>query len=216
MAAHPRADLIATGYGEWAGHVLRGALEGNAGLSFTDEEVEELVASWLATPDVADADELAGFRAVLLASGEDPQEGDGLLRASGRWTAAPAAAALPTRAVGVETATLAPAARVQAVCVNLTASGLRIFRILTNRPARARLYDTTSHRAADAARSPGIDPTGNHGVLLDVVTTSMILDLTLSPAVDVHVADALPITIDNLDSVTGATTVTFHYIVTET
>jgi len=104
MAVFSRSNLIATGYTQdplraasqghdpydWAPHVLRGALEGNAVLSFDEDEVENLVASWLLTPEVEeDADELAGYRAVLLAPGEDPEDGDVLFRDGGRWIAQP-------------------------------------------------------------------------------------------------------------------------------
>ena len=78
--------------------------------------------------------------------------------------------------------------------------------------ARIRIYATTAHRAADAARAVGTDPTGDHGVELDVNLTSSILSVTLAPASDIHSFESdntLPWRID------GTATVTLTYIQTE-
>jgi hypothetical protein len=83
---YTRENLIRVGFGDWAGHVLRGALEGDARLTFSEEEVVELVTSWLSTPEV-EQDEVGGFRAVVLPVGEEPAEGDGIVRQDGRWVA---------------------------------------------------------------------------------------------------------------------------------
>lgn len=126
------------------------------------------------------------------------------------------AGGIQTRSTAIETAvSLVANGQFSTTCAVLPGPGVRIFRVVTNRPARVRLYDTIAHRDADAARAPGTDPEGNHGVMLDVVTTTELLDLTLSPAVDAHTALQIPITIDNLDLITGDTTLTFHYVRTE-
>ncbi len=54
-------------------------------------------------------------------------------------------------------------------------------RIEVDRNCRVRFYQTAAARTADAARAPGTDPTGEHGVILDVRlngTTGLIWDVT--------------------------------------
>lgn len=91
MATYTRENLIANGYGIYAGHVLRGALEGNATETFDDAAVTELVASWLSTPTPPDASDV---RSIVLAVGEIPEDGDIVQRIAGAWVsqAAPAGA----------------------------------------------------------------------------------------------------------------------------
>lgn len=86
MATYTRESLIANGYGIYAGHVLRGALEGNAGETFDDAGVMELVASWLSTPVPPDS---SSVRAIVLAIGEVPAEGDVVQRTGNAWVSAP-------------------------------------------------------------------------------------------------------------------------------
>lgn len=100
------------------------------------------------------------------------------------------------------------------------AAGYRVLAVETDVPARVRLYATTAHQAADSARGIGVDPEGNHGVYLDVVTTSEVLTVVTSPAVDgVSMADPptadIPVTITNLSGGTAAVTATFTWIRTE-
>lgn len=118
--------------------------------------------------------------------------------------------------IAVPTANLAASAS-ENVTVTV-AAGWRAFGLQTNRPARVRVYRTTAQRTADAARAAGTDPTGDHGVLLDFVTTSGDLDWTLSPAIDMHSGDAsseFPAAVTNLDVVAGAVIATFDYVRTE-
>ena len=96
---------------------------------------------------------------------------------------------------------------------------VRFFKISTHRPARVRLYPTETMRNADVFRTVGIKPTGNHGRLLEVVTATNLLELILSPAVDISSVDPFNsefyTSITNLDSVSGAVAVTYHYFRTE-
>lgn len=96
---------------------------------------------------------------------------------------------------------------------------VRLYRITTNRPARVRLYPTAEMRDADLARSIGIVPPANSGRLLEVVTAVGLLDLVLSPAVDITSVDAFNseffVSVTNLDSVSGGVAVTYHYFRTE-
>lgn len=51
-------------------------------------------------------------------------------------------------------------------------------------PVRFRLYMTNADRTADSARAIGVDPTGDHGLIMEVVTTLGNLSYRLSPQVD--------------------------------
>lgn len=96
---------------------------------------------------------------------------------------------------------------------------VRIYKIATNRPARVRMYPTEAMRDADLYRSTGRKPTGNHGRLLEVVTTPSVLELILSPAVDVTSVNAFDaefyVSVTNLDSVAGPVVVTYSFFRTE-
>jgi len=99
-----------------------------------------------------------------------------------------------------------------------TAAGRRILEVRTNRQGRVRAYATPGDRSADVARAIGVDPTGDHGVLLDL-RTEADLSWRLSPTVDAHnmeepVANALSLNIQNLDG-TGDFVVGFLHIPTE-
>lgn len=98
--------------------------------------------------------------------------------------------------------------------------GYRLYNLLTSAPARVRLFSTSAAQTADAARSIGVTPTGNHGVVMDATTTSGLTSYVLSPMV--HGADmkttpdgVIPITVTNLGTATAAITVTLVYVDTE-
>lgn len=95
--------------------------------------------------------------------------------------------------------------------------GLRALRLVSTAPCRIRAYGTDAHRDADVARAPGVDPLAGSGVLLDVVLVIGLLDITLSPAVDLHTQEATS-TIPFLVSTDISTDldVTLHYQPTET
>jgi len=96
---------------------------------------------------------------------------------------------------------------------------VRLYKIATNRPARVRLYPTSATRDADITRSIGIKPQGNHGRLLEVVTYVGLLELILSPAVDMTSQDAFDSnfysTVTNLGLTANSISVTYHYFRTE-
>lgn len=56
----------------------------------------------------------------------------------------------------------------------------RVIRVATDRAARVRLYTTTAKRDADAARPVGTNPTGDHGLVMELVTGAD-LDWDMSP-----------------------------------
>ena len=84
-------------------------------------------------------------------------------------------------------------------------------KISSDVPARVRFYATTAQRTADLARPLGTDPTGNHGVLLDVVLRSeedLQKILTPSPLLfDSTAFGAVPVTITNMSGATDTVTV---------
>lgn len=96
---------------------------------------------------------------------------------------------------------------------------VRLWKITTNRPSRVRVYSTPAQMLADADRGIGVRPTGNHGRLLEVVTTMEFLELLLSPAVDMTSVEAFDpnfyANVTNLGALAGAVEVTYHYFRTE-
>jgi len=96
--------------------------------------------------------------------------------------------------------------------------GYRLLKVETDVPARIRVYDSTDSRTADASRTIGTDPQGDHGVILDFVTTDADLSLWLSPVVDGYTSDAsdnVPLAITNLSSSTDTVTITFIWVRSE-
>lgn len=79
----------------------------------------------------------------------------------------PAGPALPRSYAIINSANLAAGASESGVVT--VAKGFRISRIETTYKCRVRLYDSTAKRDADAARAVGTDPTGNHGLIAEVV-----------------------------------------------
>jgi len=96
---------------------------------------------------------------------------------------------------------------------------VRLYKIATNRAARVRMYPMIDMALNDGGRPIGQKPTGNHGRLLEVITTPTLLELILSPAVDITTVDAFNseffTAVTNMDSVAGGVVVTYHYFRTE-
>jgi hypothetical protein len=84
-------------------------------------------------------------------------------------------------------------------------------------PCRVRMYLSEAQRDADVARPAGTDPTGDHGLLLDVVLTAGDLDIGLAPPAllvdpDLHTSEGIPIRVENLDAATETRTVTINIV----
>lgn len=112
----------------------------------------------------------------------------------------------------ITTASLAVGATHQAV---LAYAPVRITGVTTSVPARVRVYQTAAYRTADAARLSTVDPTGDHGLLLEVVTATGALAVTLSPQVvgyngDTPKASALYVAITNRHTGASAIDVDFN------
>lgn len=101
----------------------------------------------------------------------------------------------------------------------VTFPGWRVIRLVTNRPARIRLYPTAAQRDADLDRGIGIKPEGNSGRLLEVVTYAGALAWDTNPTVDIASLDKLDptfyVSVTNLDTVTGPVVTTYTYVRTE-
>lgn len=96
-----------------------------------------------------------------------------------------------------------------------------VLRVQTTAKCRIRLYSTAAYRAADSARAPGIDPTGEHGVMLDILFPVGNLTWDLSPLSLVTNDDGPPVSniyyaIQNLSGAAAAITVTVTRIQLET
>lgn len=93
-----------------------------------------------------------------------------------------------------------------------------LLKIQTNYPARVRVYLTAAQRDADLARPVTVDPTGDHGVVLEAVTTPTLLTLNLVPLASGGSptgGQLAYLTIDNLDTVARAITATFTALALE-
>jgi hypothetical protein len=91
-----------------------------------------------------------------------------------------------------------------------------ILTISTNSPLRVRLYVDTLSRDNDLLRPIGTDPIGNHGLLLEFVSTNSLLFQFLSPAIIAYAADSysdtLPFSITNLGSSNANASFFLEYI----
>ncbi len=88
---------------------------------------------------------------------------------------------------------------------------MAVSRIVTDVPARVRMYASEAARDADELRAIGVSPTDDHGLAVEVVTTVGDLDLTISPAAFL-VADAqdVALAVTNLSGGSSVVEVTFH------
>lgn len=88
-----------------------------------------------------------------------------------------------------------------------------ILRVAADRACRVRLYTQASKRTADAGRALGTDPTGDHGLALEVVLTPTVLSLDLAPQamasnMDTPAVDSMYYDIFNM-AASGAVGVTY-------
>lgn len=98
------------------------------------------------------------------------------------------------------------------------APAYRVLRISTDVPARVRLYTNAAKRDQDLTRPIGIKPSGDHGRMLEVVTTTALPAMDLSPTLDGFVEDEsglVPFAVTSTSPSGGAVAVTFIWIRTE-
>jgi len=87
--------------------------------------------------------------------------------------------------------------------------------MITDRPARVRVYATVAHRDADLPRSMGTPVTGDHGLMLELITATGALDFHLAPPPEVHTdTPDIPFSVTNLGTA-GAVIMDITYIQTE-
>lgn len=96
----------------------------------------------------------------------------------------------------------------------------RLYKIATNAPARTRLYTTDAHRAADADRPIGTDPTLDHGLILEFISDATLFGVDLSPMVDGFDGELsndglIPYAVTNTGAASTAISVEFTFIRTE-
>lgn len=89
--------------------------------------------------------------------------------------------------------------------------------ISTSTPARVRAYSTQALANADKSRSLEMEPSTMSGCLMEVITTSSALTVPLGPVAKLIGSNSsiVSITIDNLDTVDRAVTVTMEGITTD-
>lgn len=90
-----------------------------------------------------------------------------------------------------------------------------ILRLVNTYPAWVRVYLSSAQRDADLARASNVDPTGDHGCILETITTAGMLTLDLSPvAVGASPTDGTVayITVTNLDTVALAVATTLSLL----
>lgn len=89
----------------------------------------------------------------------------------------------------------------------------QLVQITTDVPARVRLYTDIVKRDADINRPIGTDPVGNHGLILEFISTLSLLSADLSPIVDgfCDISD-IPFTITNLSGNNATVYVTLNHI----
>ncbi len=97
---------------------------------------------------------------------------------------------------------------------------LLVKKIITSTPARVRAYMRSIDRTEDAARSSAVYPSGEHGLIFDVVTETGALTWRMSPEAiggnnDTTTANTIYLAIQNTDIVSRAVTVTIHYLALE-
>jgi hypothetical protein len=94
--------------------------------------------------------------------------------------------------------------------------GYRVLSVTVDRACRIRLYTNTTKRTADAGRAVGTDPTGDHGLMLELVFTAAGT-LTMSPLVDgfVDSGTAIPYAITNTSGATSTVQVQLTYLRTQ-
>lgn len=125
----------------------------------------------------------------------------------------------PSRTTATYTSTTL-AAGASAVDATVTlALSYRLLRVVTNKPARVRLYTSAAKQSADVARTIGTDPAGDHGVVLDVVTTTTNLSLDFAPQVhgssmENTPTSAIALSAENRGDTAGLT-ITFTYLRSE-
>ncbi len=122
---------------------------------------------------------------------------------------------LPTRQQAtITTASLAPLG-IATGALDL-AKGYRLLAIDTSAPCRVRIYTTAAKRDADLLRQAGTPQAQGAGLMLEFISTTLLLGADLSPTVDgFNAAGQAFYSVQNLTSSAAVVVVDFDYLETE-
>jgi hypothetical protein len=97
----------------------------------------------------------------------------------------------------------------------MDAIGFRVLRIDTSQAAWVRMYTTTLKRQNDAGRPSSVDPTGDHGVIVEGITSAALLGFDCSPVPQGYSMESppQPHIAYNVTNLGGAGTVTVSLVV---
>ena len=125
------------------------------------------------------------------------------------WELVVAGSTLTLDPVSATTPSLAPNAGVSGALA--IGENVRLVYLSTTVPARVRLYTSAAKRDADVGRG-AVDPTGNHGLVLEAVTSDAQPGVALNPEPKALGLDGnLYYRITSLDDVTGPITFTVEW-----
>lgn len=115
--------------------------------------------------------------------------------------------------------TAALAVNAESVSTVALAESFTVISVDADRACRVRLYDTAAHQAADAARPIGTDPTGNHGLIMELVFTAAG-SIYLTPAAigsnnEAVVSSDIPVSVQNRSTGTSTVQLAIKYLATE-
>jgi hypothetical protein len=116
------------------------------------------------------------------------------------------------------TASLADAAQETGVLLLPGCVAYRVYRVSADVASRVRAYTTTAKRDADVSRAIGVVPTGDHGLIFDVIGSADVLSLDMSPVPEGWLPGTIgqvPITVDNTSGATSVVNITVTYVRSE-
>jgi len=90
----------------------------------------------------------------------------------------------------------------------LLGKAYRIDKLVVDRPCRLRLYASLAQMTADADRGRTVDPSGDHGCIMEVFATSDLLSMLLLPMPHGYVASGTTYFSIVNDGTTGTITFT--------
>lgn len=91
----------------------------------------------------------------------------------------------------------------------------QVLQVTTDYSCRLRLYTSQAKRDADLSRPSGTDPTGDHGLVLEFISSALLLAADMSPVVDGFSATStIYYSLTNLSGATQTITATLNLVKT--